>query len=128
MSDKYVGVTPEQFQDFTTLPIEGSFQMLNLLKFKDKVEETGLSGAEAYGQYMNAVIPFFMASKAKIIYQGRPVFSLIGPEDTNEWDKILIVEYASKEDFLKMITAEGYPSKMRSQALEDSRLILCTAK
>ncbi len=125
MSEKYVGVTPEQFQDFASLPNEGSFQMLNLLKFKSKVEETGMSGAEVYVQYMNAVMPFFQKSKAKVIYQGKPLFNLIGPDNGLEWDKILIVEYASKEDFLKMITAEGYPAKLRSLALEDSRLILC---
>ncbi len=128
MSETYVGVTPEQFQDFSQLPLEGPFQMLNLLKFKDKVEETGTTGAEAYAQYMKAVIPFFQASKAKVIYQGKPQFTLIGPNNGLEWDKILIVEYARKEDFLKMITSEGYPAKMRSQALEDSRLILSTAQ
>ncbi len=128
MKDTYTGVTPEQFQEFSTLPIEGPFQMLNLLKFKDKVVETGTSGAEVYAEYMHAVIPFFMASKAKIVYQGKPIFSLIGPHNTKEWDKILIVEYASKEDFIGMITAEGYPAKIRSQALEDSRLIVCSSK
>ncbi len=128
MTNTYTGVTPEQFQDFANLPSKGSFQMLNLLKFKGKVEETGMSGAEAYAQYMNAVIPFFQKSKAKVIYQGKPLFNLIGPNSGLEWDKILIIEYASKEDFLNMITAEGYPAKMRSQALEDSRLILCKAK
>ncbi len=124
MSEKYIGVTSEQFQDFSQLPLEGPFQMLNLLKFKDKVKETGVTGAETYAQYMKAVIPFFQASKAKVIYQGKPKITLIGPKDGLEWDKILIVEYASKEDFIKMITSEGYPAKMRSQALEDSRLIL----
>ncbi|GAA4278989.1 hypothetical protein [Aquimarina mytili] len=128
MNHKYIGVTPEQFHEFTNLPEKGPFQMLNLLKFKKKVEKTGTSGAEAYALYMQAVAPFFQESKAKIIYQGKPVFGLIGPSDGLEWDKILIVEYATKEDFLKMITAKGYPSDMRSQALEDSRLILCKAK
>ncbi|MBQ4822546.1 hypothetical protein [Aquimarina sp. MMG016] len=128
MSDTYTGVTPKQFHDFTALPVEGSFQMLNLLKFKDKVEETETSGAEAYAVYMNAVMPFFMASKARVIYQGKPMFNLIGPDGDKEWDKVLIVEYASKEDFIGMITTKGYPAEMRSRALEDSRLILCKEK
>ena len=128
MKDTFIGVSSKQFQDFSALPVDGAFQMLNLLKFKEKVEETGVTGAEAYAQYMQAVLPFFQKSNAKIVYQGKPMFNLIGPESSLEWDKILIVEYASKEDFLKMITAEGYPAKMRGQALEDSRLILCTSK
>ncbi|MDY8136346.1 hypothetical protein [Aquimarina sp. 2201CG5-10] len=126
MSTTYKNVIPEQFQSFMELSIEGSFQMINLLKFKDKVEETGTSGEEAYAEYMKAVMPFFLASKARIIYNGKPVFNLIGPSDTIEWHKVLIVEYASKEDFLGMITKEGYPAEMRSRALEDSRLVLST--
>ncbi|WP_299439355.1 hypothetical protein [uncultured Aquimarina sp.] len=128
MNNTYVGITQKQFQDFTALPVEGAFQMINLLKFKDKVEETGTTGAEAYAQYMNAILPFFQNTKAKVVYQGKPLFGLIGPEDTVEWDKILIVSYESKQEFIGMITKEGYPAEMRSRALADSRLILCTEK
>ncbi len=127
MKEQFIGVTPEQFQDFNQLPLEGTFQMVNLLKFKDHVEETGTSGAEAYTEYMKAVAPFFQESKAKIVYIGKPLFTVIGPQNTKEWDKILIVEYASKAAFLKMISNEGYPTALRSRALEDSRLILCTS-
>ena len=123
-SETYTGVSNEQFQEFASTPIEGAFQMLNLLKFKDIIEETGKSGEEGYHNYMKAVMPFFQASNAKLIYQGKPLFSLIGPEE-KEWDKVLIIEYPSKADFIKMITAEGYPAAMRRQALADSRLILC---
>ncbi len=128
MNTTYIGVTPEQFREFTALEIEGPFQMLNLLKFKDKVEETGTSGSEAYAQYLQAVVPFFQASGASIVYHGKPLLGVIGPQNTLEWDKVLIVEYATKDNFLKMITAEGYPGNLRSRALEDSRLILCTSK
>jgi len=51
---------------------------------------------------------------------------LIGPQEL-EWDKILIVEYAKKSDFINMITTEGYPAEMRKSAIEDSRLIFCEA-
>jgi len=128
MNNEYVEITSKQFQDFTALPLEGAFQMINLLKFKNKVEETGTTGAEAYAQYMNAIVPLFQNTKAKVVYQGKPLFGLIGPEDTIEWDKILIVQYESKQEFLSMITKEGYPAEMRSRALADSRLILCTEK
>jgi len=128
MDRTHTGITQKQFHDFMELPVEGSFQMINLLKFKDAVEETGTSGAEAYAQYMNALLPFFQDTKAKVVYQGKPVFGLIGPEDTVECDKILIVEYQSKQEFIGMITKKGYPVEMRSRALVDSRLILCTEK
>ena len=125
---KYLDLTPEQFKAFVALPNEGPYQMLNLLKFKDHVESSGLSGKEQYGKYMKAVAPFFEKANAKMIYSGKPNFSLIGPSDGEEWDKIFIVEYAQKSDFLNMITTEGYPAKMRREAIEDSRLIFCSPK
>ncbi len=128
MTNTFTAITQKQFHDFMEFEVDGPFQMINLLKFKDKVEETGTTGAEAYAQYMNAILPFFQDTSAKVIYQGKPLFGLIGPENTMEWDKILIVEYESKQEFLGMITKEGYPADMRSRALSDSRLILCTSK
>lgn len=126
MNDTFIEVTSDQFQSLTALPIEGPFQMFNLLKFKEKVEEAGISGAHAYVEYMQAIQPFFQASKARIVYHGKPMFTIIGPGGNPEWDKIMIVEYPSKEAFFKMISEEGYPSHLRTRALEDSRLILCT--
>ncbi len=128
MHNTHTGITKKQFQDFMEFEVDGPFQMINLLKFKDKVEETGTTGAEAYAQYMNAILPFFQDTRAKVLYQGKPLFGLIGPEDTIEWDKVLIVAYESKQEFIGMITKEGYPAEMRSRALVDSRLILCTSK
>ncbi|WP_405206279.1 hypothetical protein [Aquimarina sp. LLG6339-5] len=124
----YTGITQKQFQDFLELPIDGSFQMINLLKFKDYVEETETTGREAYAEYLNAILPFFQNTRARIVYQGKPLFGLIGPENMVEWDKILIVEYENKEEFIKMITKKEYPADMRSRALLDSRLILSLGK
>lgn len=128
MQNTYITLHAEQFKAFKKLPLEGAFQMLNLLKFKEKVEETGNTGAEVYLQYTEALMPFFQKTNAKIIYQGKPLFNLIGPEEGIEWDKLLIVEYAGKEEFIKMITSEGYPGRIRDLALEDSRLIVCTTQ
>ena len=74
---------------------------------------------------MKAVTPFFQKSNAKILFYGEPKFTLIGPSDELEWDKVLIVEYAKKEDFINMITTKGYPAHLRSKAMADSRLIYC---
>ena len=123
MTKKHLDLTQEQFKAFMNLPVDGSLKMLNLLKFKDKIEE-GISGADAYKKYMQAAQPFFEASKAKIVFFGEAQFTLIGPQE-EEWDKVLIIEYAQKSDFVKMITTEGYPSHLRKEALEDSRLIFC---
>ncbi len=122
--EKYLNTTREQFKAFAQLPIDTPLQMLNLLKFKATVTETGRSGKEQYKTYMKAASPFFQQSKGKIIFYGNPKFTLIGPAEL-EWDKVLIVEYATKADFINMITNPDYPSELRSLALTDSRLIFC---
>jgi hypothetical protein len=122
--NKYLDLTKEQFKAFMAMPIDVPLQMLNLLKFKEKVEDADISGAERYKEYMKATVPFFQKSNAKVNFYGDAKFNLIGPEEL-EWDKVLIVEYAHKNDFIKMITTEGYPSEMRKSDIEDSRLIFC---
>ena len=116
-------MTKPQFEAFMALSIDKSVQMLNLLKFRDGLDEKGLTGEENYDAYSAAAFPFLKAANAKIIYYGKAQLTLIGPE--SEWDKVLIIEYPSKLDFLNMIKSEGYPAKLRKAALIDSRLILC---
>ena len=118
-------INQEQLKAFSLLPVDKPVVMMNLLKFKDRVAETGLSGAESYKEYMKAAIPFFQKANAEILYMGKPQRILIGPEDEALWDKILLVKYNSTADFLGMIKAEGYPTHLRDQSLQDSRLIQC---
>lgn len=123
--DKYLDMTKPQFDAFLALPIDKPIQMLNLLKFREGLDENGQTGVENYQTYSAAAFPFLKAANAKILYFGEAQSTLIGPE--SEWDKVLIVEYPSKHDFLSMVTAENYPAKLRQAALVDSRLILCLA-
>lgn len=123
--EKYLDGSKAQFMQFMEMPVDKPLKMLNLLKFKKEVEATGKSGAEVYNDYLNAAQPFFEKTEAKIIFKGKPQINLIGP-NALEWDSVLIVEYANKDAFTSMVMAEGYPSKMRISALEDSRLIFCT--
>jgi len=64
--EKYLDLTKEQFKAFAALPIDAPLQMLNLLKFKEKVDDADISGLERYKEYMKATVPFFAASKAKV--------------------------------------------------------------
>ncbi len=123
--DKYLDMTKPQFEAFMALQIDKPIQMLNLLKFRKGLDDKGLTGAENYNEYSVAAFPFLKEANAKILYFGEAQLTLIGPE--SEWDKVLIVEYPSKHDFLSMITSEDYPAKLRKAALVDSRLILCLA-
>lgn len=125
MIETYLDANKEQFKAFMALPVDGPLKMLNLLKFKSVVQASGKTGKETYKEYLEATKPFFAQVDAKITFYGTPQFSLIGPNDL-EWDKVLIVEYASRQDFVKMVTMEAYPAELRKEALEDSRLIFCS--
>ena len=121
----HLEINTEQLKAFAQLPMDKSVVMLNLLKFKETVIETGLTGAESYKNYMKAAMPFFQKANAEILYMGKPQRILIGPADEDLWDKILLIKYNTVADFLGMVKAEGYPSHLRDQALLDSRLIQC---
>lgn len=58
MIAKHLDLTKDQFKAFMAMPIDTPLQMLNLLKFKEKVEETGVSGRAQYKVYMKATTPF----------------------------------------------------------------------
>ena len=79
-----------------------------------------------YSIYMKAALPFIKQSNAKVVWYGKAQFTLIGPTDTLEWDKIIIVEYATKSDFINMVMQKDYPNHLRVAALSDARLIFCT--
>ena len=121
----YLDGTKAQFQSFMALPDDGTFYMLNLLKFKDQVPETGKTGREQYREYLQAATPFLQESGAEVVFTGTALLALIGPQGDVEWDKVLIVKYANKAAFSNMVTRPDYPGDLRKMALADSRLICC---
>ncbi|NKI32776.1 hypothetical protein [Croceivirga thetidis] len=123
--EAYINVNPDEFQRFKAEVGDAPITMLNLLKYKDLVEETGQTGKEGYSAYLNAASPFLESVNAKVLFFGSPKHMLIGPMDEALWDAVIIVQYNSFSDFFKMVNSEGYPSHLRAQALQDSRLIHC---
>ena len=123
--DSYIDVNPAMFQTFKKEVGNHPVVMLNLLKYKARVEETGETGKEAYAAYLNAAAPFLDKVNASVLFFGTPKHMLIGPEDEALWDAMILVKYQSFSDFMNMATAKGYPSEMRARALADSRLIHC---
>ena len=121
----YINVNPDEFQKFKEEVGDEPLVMLNLLKYKDLVEETGETGQEAYSSYLKAAAPFLEKVKANVLFFGSPKHMLIGPADQGLWDSVIVVHYNSFSDFIGMATAEGYPSHLRARALSDSRLIHC---
>jgi len=99
--------------------------MLNYLNYKDVVSETGKTGVETYKDYMAAAMPFFAHIDAEIVFKGKPQAMILGPSDEAIWDEVLIVKYANKNEFFKLVQMKDYPSDIRASALSDSRLIFC---
>ncbi len=124
-SSTYLDVNLNALQELSSFSSDTPLHMINYLKFKDVDESTGKTGREIYKEYMEKAIPFFQQINAEITFKSIPALMVIGPEDETLWDEILIVTYASKNDFLKLIQMEGYPGHLRKQALKDSRIILC---
>ena len=99
--------------------------MLNYLNYKEIVTETGKTGKETYADYLRAAVPFFKTLDAEIIFKGSPIATIIGPSEESLWDEVLIVRYANKNEFMKLMAMKDYPRDFRSLALSDSRLIFC---
>lgn len=99
--------------------------MLNYLNYKETVTETGKTGKETYADYLKAAVPFFNTLDAEIIFKGSPIATIIGPSEESLWDEVLIVRYANKNEFMKLMAMKDYPRELRSLALLDSRLIFC---
>jgi uncharacterized protein (DUF1330 family) len=99
--------------------------MMNYLKYKDQVSETGKTGKETYNDYMKAAFSFFQKIKGEIIFKGKPQVTIIGPSNEKLWDEVLIVKYANKNEFFKLMQFKEYPRALRASALSDSRLIFC---
>ncbi|NER16438.1 hypothetical protein [Spongiivirga citrea] len=123
--EHYLDPSPEAIQQLAALPNDQPLHMLNYLKYNEVMDDSGKTGRVLYKEYMQEALPFFEKVNAKIVFKGIPSIQVIGPNNDELWDEILIVSYASKKDFLAMVTMEGYPAHLRSKALKDSRLIFC---
>jgi len=101
----------DQFRELAANTNEGSFVMLNLLKFKDD------GGREAYFRYVKESGPFVENVGAKVLYFGKAKELLNGVET---WDIVMLVQYPSRKAFLKMANNPDYlkAHAFREEALE----------
>lgn len=100
--------------------------MINLLKFRPRTEDGQQTGEDRFGDYMKAVAPFLQSAGGRVLYFGDVRATLIGPNES-EWDRVIVVHYPDRSSFLKMAASPDFPSKLREEALQDSRLICCVA-
>ena len=76
--DKYIDPSRENFALFKSLPRDTPIHMLNLIRFKEKaaypegheLAEKGMSGAEAYAEYMRTIRPVLARANGKIVWKG----------------------------------------------------------
>jgi uncharacterized protein (DUF1330 family) len=118
-----------QFIELMEAPDEGPVVMLNLLKFKEKAEGSGGSGASEYGTYSDAAVQMVEARGGKVLWMGRADQILIGdPEEA--WDAVALVQYPSRKDFVEMVSTPEYESahEHRESGLERTVLIACTER
>ena len=133
MKETYLDVTQESGRIFFTSNVEGPIVMLNLLRFKEVADfstcpelkpELPMSGRECYKLYMKHTSAFLKIAGSELLYFGNTQPYVIGPLE-EEWDVMLLVKHASKEEFLKFASNEEYLriKGYRTAALADSRLL-----
>ena len=107
--------------------------MVNLLRFRDQADDLDgrapRSGRAAYAEYSRQVMPLLAAVGGKPLWMGRAHASLVAPEG-EAWDEVLLVQYPSREAFLKMIRSSEYRAIVhhRTAALSDARLSATVAE
>lgn len=115
---------------------DGPVVMLNLLKFRKTADYppghpgAGCSGEEAYRRYERLFIGTVgEVSRARPIYNGPVMQALVGSATETDWDRMLIVEYPSRQHFLGMMADPVYRDGLvhRYAALERTVLIQCGA-
>ncbi len=124
-NDLYTDINPVALKALADYPNDQPLYMLNYMKYAPLDPQTGKTGREIYKEYLEKASPFFQDINARITFKAIPSLTIIGPQDEELWDEVLIVTYDTKADFFNLIQKEGYPGHVRKKALADSRIIFC---
>jgi len=116
----------EQFAQLMEYPKNTPVVMVNILKFKEKTNEGNETGQEAYARYYKNTLEFIGKAKAKLIWKGSVVTTVVGDSE-NQPSMIFMVEYPTVDHFLDVITSPEYQkiSNDRTIALEYGGLMAC---
>ena len=119
----------EQIMRLTESDNDGPVVMLNLLRFaKTAADAAGKTGAQSYDTYGEKMREIMAERGIKVLWRGRADSVVIGDDDADSWDMVLLVQYPSRKAFLEMGASKEYSKvgEHRTAALVDSRLIACT--
>lgn len=125
----FIKPTREQIMRLAESHEDGPVVMLNLLKFaKADGDASGKTGAQSYETYGEKMREIMAEHGIKLLWRGRADSVVIGDDDADAWDMVLLVQYPSRKAFLEMGASKEYGKvgEHRTAALVDSRLIACT--
>ncbi len=133
MSEKYISPTQAAGRDFMLRNISGPVVMLNLFRFRELADysetpelapSVAISGKEAYQLYIKHTVPHLLKSGGEILFLGKAGAFLIGPEN-EQWDEVMLIKQNSVSDFMAFASNLEYMMGVghRTAALEDSRLL-----
>lgn len=123
--------TPERFEAFAKdADPPAPLIMINLLRYREQAEYPDAfdaepcTGREAYQRYGAVAAGQIAAVGGRVLWAGAVAASVIAP-DSEEWDDAVLVEYPTRDAFLKMLSEPAYLAAVphRGAALSDSRLI-----
>jgi uncharacterized protein (DUF1330 family) len=125
--------TGEQINALAEDRTEGPIVMVNLLKFRERAayhdgRQESISGLDAYMRYATKMRAIVEAAGGRFLFTG-DVHHLIVGSASELWDKVGLVEYPSREVFLRLamspeVQAIGVD---REAGLEGQLLIQSTA-
>src|SRR3990172_10470102 len=105
----HIKPTRDQITRFAQSGDEGPIVMLNLLRFADRAAgDAGKSGADSYETYGDQMREIMAERGIKLLWRGRADSVVIGDDDGDAWDMVLLVEYPSRKAFLEMATSKEY--------------------
>jgi uncharacterized protein (DUF1330 family) len=133
MVEKYLNPTQASGRDLIMRNISGPVVMLNLLRFREIADysETpdlapllAISGKEAYQLYIDHTLPHLLKSGGEILFVGNGGAFLVGPEN-EQWDEVMLIKQNSVSSFMSFAKNAEYMIGVghRTAALEDSRLL-----
>jgi uncharacterized protein (DUF1330 family) len=125
----YIKPTREQVVRLAEAPDDGPVVMLNLLRFAKTADDgSGKTGAASYDTYGEKMRDIMAERGIKLLWRGHADSVVIGDDETDGWDMVLLVQYPSRKAFLEMGASKEYEKvgEHRTAALADSRLIACT--
>ena len=88
-------------------PQETPVVMINILRFKERVDSSQEEGKAAYERYGKNVLPYLKRVGARLLWRGNVRNIIIGKEK-HPPHVVLLVEYPSVSKFVEMITNPEY--------------------